>query len=183
MPYLSAVDWPHTLVLWTIRASLLLYAAALALWILQPTRLQPSRENDRIRLCWTAAWIFYVLHVWAAFHVVHHWDHAHAVAHTAQQTEEVVGIRFGGGIYFNHLLTLLWTMDVVWWWFAPASHAQRPGWIHYALQGYIFFLALNGSVIFESGVARWFGIPIVVLLGIMYLIKVRGPKISKQRKA
>jgi hypothetical protein len=138
----------------TIRLALLYYAIALTLLL----RSQPPdwhKHSHRIRLarlCWTLAWVTYLIHVAMAFHFAHHWSHAEAMRHT----EEVSGV--GEGIFVSHLFTLLWTTDVVSWWLWPSWYARRPAWIDWLLHGFMLFVVFNATVVFESGWIRWAGV-------------------------
>lgn len=116
------------------------------------------------RVAWTVGCIFLLLHVAAAFHFYHNWSHAAAVDQTAAETNAVVGINWGGGIWFNYLLLVVWIADVVWWWVAPDSHRRRPGWVTIALHGYFAFIVFNAVVIFEKGLLRWMGLAITIFL-------------------
>jgi hypothetical protein len=118
---------------------------------------------------WTLGCLLFVLHVVCAFRFYHHWSHADAFAVTARRTEEMLGMRFGEGIYFSYLFTLLWTGDVLWQWLAPQSYRQRGAWIVAALLGYMAFIAFNGAVIFEGGITRWVGMPVTAALVVGWL--------------
>ncbi len=116
------------------------------------TRGLQRKQNEKplrwARLLWTFGMVAYVAHVLLAFHLVHAWSHAAAIEHVAEQSEQVVGWRFGAGIWFNHLFTLLVISETVWWW-ANAHHYQtRKLWINLLIFGYLGFIAFNGAVVF-----------------------------------
>src|SRR5436853_3325012 len=119
----------------TIRVGLVCYAGAVVLMLLEP-----GRERLARRL-WTVAWAVYVIHVGLAFHYYHGWSHADAVAHT----QAVAG--WGGGIYVSYAFTLVWGLDVAWWWLAPAARARRPAWLGGLLHGFLAFILFNGAVV------------------------------------
>jgi len=144
------------LIRWSVRAALLCYVVVVAYLLL---RKQPSRVVDAI---WTAGCVLFCGHVIAALHYYHHWSHAHAFKDTAVQTEALLGLRFGYGIYFSYLFTLLWVVDVYSIWTSKAWRASRR-WL-LMTHGYLFFIAVNGAIIFHTGVTRWFGITACVLL-------------------
>ncbi len=125
------------------------------------------------RWLYTAACAFFLAHVACAFHFYHGWSHQAALDDTAQQTEEMLGFAFGEGIYFSYLFTLLWVVDIVWLWLWPR---QRMGWLTAAVQLYMAFIALNGAVVFESGVTRWVGIPVAMLLGVLAIRRLVNPQ-------
>ena len=152
---------------WTIRLALLCLVARLAgnLWY---------REDARwfawSRTLWTAGCLLFVGHVAAAFHFYHHWSHAHAFEKTAHETHEMLGVRFGEGIYFSYLFLILWVADVAWLWLSPASYRSRSAWMAIALVSYMGFIAFNGAVVFEDGTTRLFGIPLTVGLVIVSVV-------------
>src|SRR5882757_9463547 len=72
----------------------------------------PSPGGRRISSVAVSLWyvgcMVYLVHLACAFRFFHHWSHAAAVEHTAIRSAEVVGLRFGGGIWFNYLFTAVW---------------------------------------------------------------------------
>ena len=78
-------------------------------------------------------------------------------------------MRFGEGIYFSYLFLILWVLDVIamWVWSAAKSSAPRPmvAAMQWILHAYLFFIAFNGAIVFESGPTRWAGIAACLLLG------------------
>jgi hypothetical protein len=141
----------------TVRLSLLYYGVAASLrlllhaddWFAQSTR------GRLARLCWTLAWLAYLIHLGVAFHHYHHWSHADAVKHT----RDVSGV--GEGIYVSHLFTLVWTADVVWWWRRPRTYAVRSAWIGRMLNGFMVFVIFNATVVYEQGLIRWAGLALI----------------------
>src|SRR3954451_17204056 len=103
----------------TVRLALGFYAVAavVMLWLRRGEWAATSKRGELARCCWTLAWMAYLVHLAMAFHHYHGWSHARAVEHV----RAVSGV--GEGIYASHLFTLLWTLDVVWWWRNPASYA------------------------------------------------------------
>jgi len=65
------------------------------------------------RLCWTAGWALLVLHTLFVFHLVHGWSHHVAYVHTAERTQAVLGIDWGGGLWFNYAAIVIWGIDVI----------------------------------------------------------------------
>lgn len=94
----------------------------------------------------------------SAFHFTHRWNHQDAIQTTAKQTQELLGWAFGEGLYFSYMFLFLWVADVFSWWRKPDHYESRPAWLSFAVHGYLFFIAFNGAVIFESGVTRIGGI-------------------------
>jgi hypothetical protein len=148
----------------TVRLSLLYYAAAVALMMfLRPADWTAQTAGGATaRWFWTLAWAAFLVHVVTAFHYAHHWSHADAVRHT----EEVSG--FGLGIYFSHLFTLFWSVDVFIWWLLPLRYAGRHGWVDLLLHGFMVFMIFNGMIVFEEGGSRWAGIVMFAALAVLY---------------
>ncbi len=139
---------------WTIRLALVCYVAYLggALW----PRTNPAGPWLKIgRWIWTIGCGLFLCHVACAFGFYHGWSHIAAYEDTAKQTEQMLGVPFGGGIYFSYLFAAIWTLDVAWRWLGEGS---RPRWLAIALHAYMFFIAANGAMVFEGGVTRWGGL-------------------------
>lgn len=139
---------------WTIRLALSCYVAFLAGWLVARTPNWPRVA----RWLWTAGCAFFVLHVVAAFQFFHHWSNASAVAQTAEETERMLGVAFGEGIYFSYLFMGVWVADVAAWWIWGDAYLSRPRWLAGLVHGYLGFIALNGAIVFEGGVTRWGGL-------------------------
>ncbi|MFT5107893.1 MAG: hypothetical protein ACI9UA_003528 [Pseudoalteromonas tetraodonis] len=121
-------------------------------------------DAGRPRLAWALGIGFYLLHVVLAFGGFHGWSHAAAYDFTAQQTESLVGMRWGGGIYLNHLFTAVWLAEIIAWWCAPERYRRRAGWIDQSLRLFFAFMIVNGAVIFVAGPQRWLGTLLVAIL-------------------
>ena len=106
----------------------------------------------------------------AAFHYTHHWRQGDAIESTARKTEQLIGGALGEGLYFNYLFLTVWIADILYWWLRPERYETRPAWMEYGIHGYLFFVAFNGAVIFESGVTRIGG---TVAIGIFAVILLR----------
>lgn len=156
---------PHPLVLWTIRAATLLYAAAVARLLLR----RPARA------LWAAGCAFYLAHVAAAFHFSYQWSHAIAVRETARQTNDLFGLDWGGGVYFNYAFTAIWTADALQWLLAPRARESRPRWVGYVVHGFIAWMFLNGAIVFPSGPVRWFSLLAAAALTFLWL---RGRRLN-----
>jgi hypothetical protein len=116
--------------------------------------LAASRERRR-RLAiglWTLGFVLYLVHVGLAFHFYHNWRHTAAYEHTAEQTREVVGWDWGGGIWLNYLLTACWAAEMAWRW-RPGSAVPRrlPAAMAWAWYGFFAFMAINATVVFATG--------------------------------
>jgi Mn2+/Fe2+ NRAMP family transporter len=154
---------------WTIRLALACYVIYLAGWLVaRPTGSRASTWPTTARWIWTIGCVLFVVHVACAFHFYHGWSHAAAFEKTASETAQLLGFRFGEGIYFSYLFLALWVLDVVWQWAVqrssrPAFQSSLAPW-WYALHTYLFFIAFNGAIVFESGPVRWAGLAACLLL-------------------
>jgi hypothetical protein len=148
----------------TVRLAVLYWCATCTLLLLR-------RADQLARWCWTLGLLAFLVHLAMAFHYYHNWSHAEAVAHT----EQVSG--FGWGILFSHLFTMLWTAETCVWWLAPNWRRARAPWIEYALHGYMVFIILNGTVVYEQGLIRWAGVVmfsfLIGVFGLRNLVKRR----------
>lgn len=152
----------------TVRLALAYYGLAAALMTrLRPDEWRAAGRGAVARLCWTLAWLTYLVHLGMAFHHYHGWSHAHAVEHTRQ----VSGV--GEGIWVSHMFTLVWMLDVAAWWLRPAAYAARPAWVGYVLHGFMAFVIFNATVVYEHGPIRWAGLVLLGGLGVLLLLRPR----------
>lgn len=145
---------------YTVRVTLVFYAISLVIRLLMtPADWRNFSPSSRLaRLAWTLGWIAFVVHLAMAFHHYHGWSHEHAVEHVQQRSG------FGPGIYVSHLFTLLWTLDVGYWWLRPHGYAMRSPVIDRFLQSFMAFMTFNGTVVYETGLIRWAGVAMFTLL-------------------
>src|SRR5437773_6463974 len=117
----------------------------------------PRDPAARGRWAWTLGALAAAIHSALAFHLRHGWSHVAASAETERQTAEATGLAWGGGILFNYAFLAVWTADTVWWWLAPDSYHRRPRPLDRVVRGFLWFMFLNGAVIFAHGWSRWLG--------------------------
>jgi hypothetical protein len=143
------------LVRWTIYLALACYAVVVAGEI---AGLTSPRWRRVSRWLWSVGCLAFLGHVATAFHVYLDWSHEAVVRLTARSTQQTIGVAFGEGIYFSYLFTSIWAGDCLWWWWQPTAYLTRPRWSRLAIHGYLFFIAVNGAVVFEAGVTRSIGL-------------------------
>ena len=123
--------------------------------------------NPRRPIAWP--WVFgavvMLAHLAAAFHLVHHWSHAEAELDTARQTEELLGISVGAGLWVNYIFVLTWLIDAAWLLFARESYLRRPRWLTVTIQGFLGFIVFNATVVFGKGPLRWIAALAMTVLG------------------
>jgi hypothetical protein len=95
---------------WTIRLALACYV----LYLAGSSAARDPRWPRVGRWVWTIGCGLFLVHVACAFHFYHHWSHAAAWRRAAEQTELLIGVAFGNGIYFSYVFLVLWILDVVW---------------------------------------------------------------------
>ena len=143
----------------TIWLALALYAAS------QVARRRSAARTSGAGL-WllTFGWGLYIAHVLLAFDLHYDWSHAMAYAETATLTEALTGWRWGGGLYVNHLFSVVWGLEACWWRWAPESYERRAHEAELAMRVFFLFMIVNGAVVFVSGPQRWLGVAIVGVL-------------------
>jgi hypothetical protein len=116
------------------------------------------------RLVWLAGAVFLLVHLLAAFHFKHGWSHATAYADTARQTREVTGLDWGGGVYLNYLLVIVWLAD------ATSRVRTNPIVLSLVLRRvltvFYAFMWFNAAVVFVRNPMRWVGAAAFVLLAV-----------------
>jgi len=177
---------------WTIRLALACYVAFLAGGLVAR---RPQWQRFA-RWIWTIGCGLFVVHVGCAFHFYHHWSHRLAWLSTAEQTQELIGVAFGDGIYFSYLFLMLWVLDVIWLWsfgrstlpacgnatgvpLAAATKSLTPLW-RVLVHIFLFFIAFNGAIVFAHGPTQWAGI--VACCGLAALAGRRGYNVYVQRR-
>ena len=150
----------------TIWATIVAYAAGSVVFALARGR---SRWDSATRILWTIAVVSLIGHFICAYQFYHHWSHQSAYLDTARQTDEVVGLNWGGGLFINYALLIIWTIDVSWWWLRGLnSYRTRPWPVVAAWHGFLIFILFNAMVVFKDGVTRWAGVIISLILFISW---------------
>ena len=137
-----------------------------------------SGPEGRVRWLLTLGCGLYLAHVALAFQVHHDWSHTVAVAHTAAQTQALVGWHWDGGIYINYLFSIIWVGETAWWWLSPQRYCNRTRWLEPALRAFFLFIIVNGAVVFVDGPQRWLGMAIVGVLLVAWL-----PSVLRQARS
>ena len=132
------------------------------------------------RLFWTVGWVILIVHTLCAFHFIHGWSHDAAVIHTALQTEMVMGITYGGGVWFNYAMIALWGWDVALLWQSggvanlrldgtPSLHRFRS----IGVQVYLALMVICATVVF--GPIYWRGV------GAAFVFAVVAVRLSRRK--
>ena len=145
----------ESITFWSVLLSILCYFLGAALWSL--ASLHP-RLDAPARGIWSSGCVLCLGHALSAFHFYHSWSHGAAYQSTAQQTKELLGFSWGGGVYFNYAFTIAWFVDAIWWWTRPESHRKRSQFLNVALHAFLLFMVFNATVVFGEGLIRWLGL-------------------------
>ena len=136
----------HPAISWTIWLTMACYFPALAM------RLASPPISRWARILWSLGLIFFLAHFVAAFHFYHVWSHDSAYDHNLR----VAG--FGPGIFVSYAFTGLWMLETIGWWLTPNLCRSVPRWLESTYLAAHAFIMFNGSIVFESGFSRAFGI-------------------------
>jgi hypothetical protein len=120
-------------------------------------RSQSPSLNRGKRWLWTLGCLALWLHVAAAFEFFHHWSHAEAVRQTAEQTRELTGWAWGGGVYINYAFAVFWLLDVAQWWRRGGESEPRPKRSYWAMHAVFGFMMFNATVVFGPTYWRYVG--------------------------
>ena len=122
-----------------------------------------------------------LVHILVAMGWRHGWSHASAGLATAQQTREVYGLDWGGGVYVNYAFIRTWCWMVICW--VPGCRgAGVPGcgfWFLVRAAGQAFFAIViaNAAIVFAVGWRRVLGVLIVGVLAFAWTR--RGPEVRR----
>ena len=146
----------------TIWISILAYTTGSIIFAIARGRVDLDR---RARLAWTIGCAALLAHFAAAFNFYHAWSQSSAYNETARQTAAVFGINWGGGLFINYTVALLWIADVAWWWLAGlSSYRRRPWSLTLIWHSFLVFIIFNATVVFKDGPTRWIGAVICLIL-------------------
>jgi hypothetical protein len=149
----------------TIWITIVAFAVGFAAFALSRNR---HTWDSVARVAWTAACVALLAHVAFAFNFYHGWSHDAAYRETARQTENVVGLNWGGGLYINYALIIGLVLDTIWWWVVGLEAYRQRRWpLLAAWHGFLVFIIFNATVVFKTGFVRWAGL--IVCLGLCLL--------------
>jgi hypothetical protein len=109
------------------------------------------------RAAFTVGVLALALHVAVAFDLRHDWSQASAREEIARQTDAVLGVRSGAGLYVNYAFLAWWAAEAAWWWGRPAAYRARPRALRAAAGGFFLLMFVFGAVVFGQGQGRVLG--------------------------
>jgi hypothetical protein len=145
--------------LFAIRAALLLFVAVIA-----GEAMGWHRSSKALAAIWLVGAALAVWHSVGALFAFHDGSQLRAFQSTAEQTQELLGLPFGAGLYVNYAFLVVWSVDAFLAAFLPASHRRLPRMYHGTTLGFLCFIALNATVVFKTGWLRWTGIGVTLIL-------------------
>jgi hypothetical protein len=161
----------------TIWVSIVGYAVGSVIFALSRRRANSTRAtrsarrpcgqkwDSAARVVWSVACASLIAHFICAFQFYHAWSHAAAYSDIARQTEELLGLNWGGGLFINYSLLAAWIVDIGWWWRSGLdSYRRRPWWLVALWHGLFIFIIFNATVVFGDGNVRWLGLVISLML-------------------
>ncbi|HEY0728833.1 MAG TPA: hypothetical protein VGD38_12230 [Pyrinomonadaceae bacterium] len=152
----------------TIWISILSYAIGAIVFAMARGR---SGFDRWARLAWTIGCAALIVHFICAFNFYHAWSHESAYVDTARQTAEVMRVNWGGGLFINYAVALLWIADVSWWWMAGiGSYRRRPWLLTLIWHSFLIFIIFNATVVFKDGLTRWVGLLVCVSLVLSWVL-------------
>ncbi len=158
----------QTASLWAIRIAMLLLVLVLAAEILGKKKTNPAWAS-----LWLLGAILSLCHSLGALIAFHHSSQAEALESTAQQTEELLGFRFGAGLYVNYAFVAIWLFDAVLRIAMPTKYEQFPKLYGRLVYAFLIFIAINGAIVFKSGTVRSVGIVSLSILLLLLASKYR----------
>ena len=155
----------------TIWIAIIAYVAGVVIFALSG---RGGRWDSLTRLVWTTGCAGLLAHVVCALHFYHGWNQESAYQETARQTEAVVGLNWGGGLFINYFVLLAWVIDVSLWWAKGVDSYRRRSLLALASwHGFLLFIIFNATVVFKTGVVRWIGVAVSAVICLGWLLMLR----------
>ena len=102
-------------------------------------------------------------HALAAFGWHYDWSHTQAVTATAEQTADVFGLNWGGGLWVNYAFLVAWLVDAGWRTARPRHYvAWSTG--TWMLRGFYLIIIANGANTFVAWPMHFVGAGLVAVL-------------------
>jgi hypothetical protein len=148
--------WGMPVTVWTARVAVGLF---LVRWLLRARRTDGAVPTGGEAAVWSAGALVFLAHVAAAFHFVHGWSHAEALRHTADETGNVTGLHWGGGLYVNYLFTTCWLADAALVCRAWRRRQPLSSGFTRSVGVFLWFIVVNATLVF--GPRGWLAVALV----------------------
>ena len=147
--------------IWSIRIAVVCYLARLIIAKCRVVGRVPSPVEARI---WSIGCFAYIIHVVAAFSIAHHWSHSEAWEFTAIETQRMIGVRNGDGVWVNYVFTVIWLLDA--WRVARAARQKRStnSKVDVGIHLLFAFIIFSATVVFGPSLYRYLAVPVGILL-------------------
>ena len=146
--------------LWAIRFSMIAMVVVLA------AEMRGAKSTSlAISLLWLSGAMLALAHSIGALVTFHQGSQLAAFESTANQTQQLLGFRFGAGLFVNYLFVIVWQADAAIRLLMPKRYPDFPKWVRYSVTGFLVFIAINGAIVFQGGVTRYVGIGCLLFLG------------------
>jgi len=127
-------------------------------------------NSSLTRTIWTIGCFSLALHFVTAFNFYHDWSQVSAYEETARQTDEYVGLNWGGGLYINYAILSIWLIDLAAWWRQGADSYRRQFWkLRVVWHSLLIFIIINALIVFKGGIVRWLGVVYCLILLVTWL--------------
>lgn len=166
-----AETWGEHASLWAIRLAMVAMVVTFTMQLLGS-----SEVSNRVRSLWLFGAVAAMAHSLGALFAFHAGSHQEAFESTAKQTEELLGVAVGIGLYVNYVFVFVWLGDACFRWFGKSVYSELPSWYRPLLYGFLGFIAVNGTVVFKSGSIRWIALGAIVGLLILWWRRMRQQK-------
>ncbi|WP_182865913.1 hypothetical protein [Stieleria mannarensis] len=114
------------------------------------------------------AWLFgsvmIAFHILASYGLAYGWSHEAAIEATAEESEQVTGIRAGWGVYVNFAFAAVWLGYST----AMAISGRRWPGIDPIVFWFTAAIIVSATIVFETGAVRW--ISVAGIIGLMISI-------------
>ena len=113
---------------------------------------------------WSLGAVLCAVHMILAMGLRHEWSHQSAIESTAQQTQSVYGLYWGGGVYVNYAFLAVWTAEVLWWRANPRQYFSRTPALTWIVRAFFLIVLFNAAVVFASGARALAGLILTAFL-------------------
>ena len=124
------------------------------------------RGSRADRWFWLAGLAAYLSHIAFAFDYYHDWSQAAAWEATARDTKELTGWESGVGLLVNYAF-------VIWLVVELARQFRRENPASFALEGFVFFMIVNGAIVFGERPVRLFGAILCAMIVAIWILRLR----------